>query len=135
MEEEKEIKSTPLIEIDKKVIKYIDNLKDQCILTFFKRASDNDGTYYVINPFFIFKSLLSSASSKQVEAVKNLISNIKLRILAISPNENPSASQKSKYYYEFLNKQLLGCEHVINLIENDIQPFPAIKMDEIYNSK
>lgn len=120
---------TPFLEISQKVVSYLSGINDSEVKKFIKMSTHSDGHYHAINPFSCITCLADLSDGEQlINNVKNIIGTFKDKIRVLSPNENPKAFAKSKYYYGFLNEQIQKCDERISREKFLSQPFPSGKL-------
>lgn len=111
--------STPFVEIDPVVVKYIKEETDQCVQDVFNGLSrEDENGIAVIFPFQRLSDLAGGNIMDEEECKKNLsvirgwINDFLEKLDEQSPPSDSKANRKSSYYKRFLKEQLNECNHI-----------------------
>jgi hypothetical protein len=105
---------TPFIEVDKEVVQYVHNQKDECVKKRFKRFVETDGTVSAVFPFnaINMQGNVIDATPDSIERAKTNnkrimenLANLKERVWSYVDQSNPSAVRKGEHYLRILDKQ------------------------------
>jgi len=123
---------TPFIEIDKKLIDYIQECGDPCVNEMFSRLTKSDGVVSAIFPFqrlghsfAIGTNFNPEKEKKSNNVVRKWLLDFKQKIMTNVDVDNPSAVRKAEHYILALDEQLKICDKTDNAIENLSSPFPS----------
>lgn len=127
-------RGTPFVEIDQKVVDYIQMDTDECIKKMYNRCVKDDGVVTAIFPFNSFSHSFAitedfdcDKEKKSNNNVRNLILTVKERIMYFANSSNETAMKKVKHYISALNDQLVGCDKTDETIDVLMKPFPEKK--------
>lgn len=127
-------RGTPFVELDQKVIDYIQSDTDACINKMYNRFVKDDGFVAAIFPFRAFSHSFaitndfdSDKEKKSNDNVRNYILTVKDSIMHYSNNKNKAAMKKIQHYISALNDQLDVCDKTDEMIDEIMKPFPRKK--------
>jgi len=108
--------STPFVEIDSQINRFVKNSSDDCLEKLFGRLTRSKDDFTVLFPFKQFSNLagsfISSAnfkskeSKKYTEYVRNYVKKFKSKLEENIDSANGKAKLKASYYVDFLDEQL-----------------------------
>jgi len=125
-------RGTPFVEIDKKVVLYINEIGDDCVKSIFHRFVECDGELVAMYPFkrlshsFMNAGYLDKENLNKVQEsnqnIRNMLEEFKKKIFQHLDNSNDKAVQKSKYYLKALDRELEKCNELDNILNKLIGP-------------
>ncbi|MCA6097623.1 hypothetical protein [Bradyrhizobium australafricanum] len=116
--------STPFIEVDGAVVRYVAEHGDACVKKMFERMVASDGNLTAIFPFkrlnqrFLINDQFDA--DKQIGSLNNIrswIRELKTKIAPLIDQNNPSAVAKGAHYFRMLDAQLIECDKTEERIE------------------
>jgi hypothetical protein len=117
-------RSTPFIEVDPDVVKYVANCNDACVKKHFDRMVSSDGQLTAVFPF---KRLNQSFmihdgfdADRELESLNNIrahIREMKAKMTPLIKQDNSSAVAKGAHYSRMLDAQLVECDKTEGRIE------------------
>ena len=129
--------STPFVEIDPAVVRYIKQETDACVQEMFKRMTKEDSTGIAV--IFPFQRLTAIAGGnimdaercrKDLKIIREWIRVFLQRLDAHSPASSPEASQKAVYYKKLLEEQLGECDQIEDILRSLREPAVRLMYDE-----
>lgn len=125
---------TPFVEIDPRVVRYIREETDECVVEMFDRMVKVDSTHdiTVLFPFQQLTNVVGGNISEPDKCKRNLgivrtwINSYRRSIDSQAPASDQMANQKSKYYMKILDDLLAECDEVENFLK--IMKEPAVKL-------
>ena len=127
--------STPFIEIDTEVVRYIGKTMDPCTTEVFERLTRTEGDVTAIFPFQLLSRIAGSGSldldktRNNLKAIRSSICTYKAKLESLSPSFNQESNRKSKYYRKFLDEELAECDQIERDIEMGNQPAVKLRHD------
>ena len=111
--------STPFVEINPVVVKYIKTETDQCVREIFNRLSrEDENGITVIYPFqrlsnLVGEDIMDAKNCKEsLDVVRGWIKQFIAKLDSQSPHSDSEANQKAQYYRRLLNEQLEACNTI-----------------------
>lgn len=125
---------TPFVEVDQLVCDYVMNNSDKCVKEMFARYVKKDGDTTALFPFqrlshsfiiaghgYTFDPVKEKSEN---ENLRQMIRNVKRRVIEFVDNSNPNAIKKASHYIAALDDQLEECDKTDEAIETLCSPFP-----------
>ena len=132
--------STPFVEIDPDVVKYVKEETDQCVREIFKRLTKKDGNEItVVFPFYRLSDLAGQnivdeeKCRRSLHVIREWIAEYLEQLDLQSPCSESDANQKSKYYRKFLKEQLEECDRIEEFLKLMKEPAVKGRYDEHLN--
>ncbi len=132
--------STPFVEIDADVVKYIKEETDQCVREIFKRLTkEDDNGIAVVFPFYKLSNLAGQnigdeeKCRESLKVVRKWIADFLEKLNAQSPSSDTRANSKAVYYRNFLKEQLEECDQIEELLHTLKQPAVKARFDKNLN--
>ena len=128
----KDESATPFVEIDPAVVEYVRVETDPCVREMFDRMTTSDaGGITVVYPVKRLSSIGGSGGNlKECEQNQHMVVGWIKRYLSElesqSPERDPRANAKAKYYRRFLNEELEKCEQMRDNLRSLREP--AVKI-------
>lgn len=126
-------RGTPFVEVDQVVCDYVKDHGDNCVKEMFSRYVRKDGDVTVLFPFerlthsFIIAGCGHTFDPEKEkcenEKMKQMIENIKKRVMEFVDQSNSDAIMKSSHYIAALNAQLQECDRTDEIIDMLCSPF------------
>lgn len=125
-------RGTPFIEIDSRVVEYVQTQPDQCVKEMFSRYVKTDGHLTALFPFkrlnhsFViagFGQKFDPAKERaSVNVVRGWIRNMKEGVLRHINQSDPKAVSKGNHYIRMLDDQLKACDITEEMIDRLMLP-------------
>ena len=134
--------ATPFVEVDPKVVRYIREETDACVVEMFGRMAGVDSTQGV-TVLFPFKQLTNVVGGnisepekcrRSLDIVRAWIDSYKEKVGSQALASDNVASQKSKYYMKILDDLLSECDEIENFLRIGKQPAVRLRYDENLNA-
>ena len=132
--------STPFVEMDADVVKYIKEETDQCVREIFKRLTkEDDNGIAVVFPFHRLSYLAGQnidneeTCRRSLEVVRGWIADFLEKLNIQSPSSDTDANQKAVYYRKFLEEQLQECDRIEEFLGLMKEPAVKGRYDENFN--
>lgn len=109
---------TPFVEVDPAVVEYVRNETDRCVREMFDRMTTSDaGGITVVYPVKRLSAVAGSGGDpeqcgRSLRVVVGWIESYLSKLESQSPERDPKANAKAKYYRRFLNEELVKCERM-----------------------
>ncbi len=117
-------KSTPFIEVDQGVVRYVTEQNDACVKKMFERFTASDGALTAIFPFkrlnqsfMVDKDFDADRVLKSLNNVRSWIRDMKAKIAPLINQGDSSAVAKGAHYFRMLDAQLVECDKTEGRIE------------------
>ncbi|MEQ8228163.1 MAG: hypothetical protein RIA64_08765 [Rhodospirillales bacterium] len=134
-------RGTPFIEVDKEVIRYVEEQQDKCVKEMFSRMVKVEGDLAAIFPFerlnhsFMIGGFgVEFDPEKERTSLNNVrgwIHNMKDEVTRHIDSSDASVVRKGDHYIRLLDAQLVACDRTEEMIEMLCQPFPARQLGDI----
>jgi len=134
--------ATPFVEIDPKVVRYVREETDACVLQMFSRMVKFDSIHdvTVLFPFQRLTDVVGGNISepetcrRSLDIVRMWIDSYKDKIDSQALASEDLANQKSKYYMKILDDLLAECDEIENFLKIGEQPAVRMRYDENLNA-
>ena len=110
--------ATPFVEIDPAVVEYVRDETDRCVREMFDRMTRSDaGGITVVYPVKRLSAVAGNGGNleqceQNLRVVVGWIERYLSELESQSPERDPTANAKAKYYRRFLNEELERCERM-----------------------
>lgn len=134
--------ATPFVEIDPNVVRFIREETDECVVGVFHRMIKVD-SINDITVLFPFQQLIRIVRGNIIEPerckkglniAREQLGNYKDRISIQSPDTDPNADRKSKYYIKILSDMLAELDEIENYLESPKRPGIKLRYDGNLNA-
>ena len=125
--------ATPFVEIQPAVVEYVRNETDWCVREMFDRMTTSDaGGITVVYPVKRLSAVGGSGGNleqceQNLRVVVGWIERYLSELESQSPERDPTANAKAKYYRRFLNEELEKCERMLASLQALREPAVKIR--------
>jgi hypothetical protein len=132
-------RGTPFIEVDRELVRYVNEQPDACVKEMFSRLVEVDGELAAVFPFkrlnhsFMLGFGMKFDPEKErasVNVVRGWIHRMKEEVQRHVDPTDASAVRKAAHYIRMLDAQLVACDKTEEAIDQLMQPFPARRMSD-----
>jgi hypothetical protein len=127
-------RGTPFVEVDQEICQFVEQETDACVKMMFSRMVKTENGTTALFPFqclshsFMIGGFGQKFDPKKEKAsndnVRQLLANLKERVLAYVNADNPKAVKKARHYILALENQMAQCNKTDELIDMLCKPLP-----------